>query len=267
MTTTRARGGPAGGRLRLVAAALGVLLALPSCDDGTAEGAAPTSATATSPAPAAPAAPSSTAPAASAPTGPPASATPEPSESSAGTETASGLRFAVVGDSITAGFAAVEGATVNDRSSWIPFAVQHRRLDFVGGYAVPGATTAVMRDGVSRVDADVLVVMGGTNDLGEDVPWEVIRDNLVQIVEIAGVPTVLLSAIPPRDDEATGVLQLNAQLAELAIEQGWGFVDPWSGMSDDGSWIAGASDDGIHPVEQVVSLVGERLAAAMSGSG
>ena len=42
-------------------------------------------------------------------------------------------------------------------------------MRFAGGYAVPGATTAVMRDGVGPVDADVLVVMGGTNDVGTEV--------------------------------------------------------------------------------------------------
>jgi lysophospholipase L1-like esterase len=59
-------------------------------------------------------------------------------------------------------------------------------LRFAGGYAVPGATTAVMRDGAGPVDADVLVVMGGTNDVGTEVPWEMTRANLVQIVTAAG---------------------------------------------------------------------------------
>jgi lysophospholipase L1-like esterase len=172
-----------------------------------------------------------------------------------------------VGDSITAGFAPTEGTTVRDRNSWIPFADQDERLTFAGGYAVPGATTTVMRDGITPVDADVLVVMGGTNDLGAGTPWETVRSNLLQIVATAGVPVVTLSAIPPRDDVAAGVLEFNAQLERLATEQGWHFVDPWSGMSDDGAWVAGTSDDGIHPVEQVVSLVGQRLAAAVVAAG
>ena len=155
---------------------------------------------------------------------------------------------------------------MHDRNSWIPFAEQDEHLAFVGGYAVPGATTTVMRDGVRPVDADVVVVMGGTNDLGTDVPWEVTRANLLQIVAIVGVPAVLLSAIPPRDDEAQGVLRLNVQLRELAQEQGWEFVDPWSDMSAEGTWVPGTSDDGIHPVEQVVSLVGQRLAAAVAAA-
>ncbi|MGY1821284.1 SGNH/GDSL hydrolase family protein [Geodermatophilus sp. SYSU D00079] len=265
MTPTRAGRGPSGRRLRLVAVVLGVLL-LASCDDRAPEPAGTTTTPPTSPTAAA-STPATTAPSTSSAAGSPEAGAPGAAQSEADTGTGAGLRFAVVGDSITAGFAAVLGTTVNDRSSWIPFADEDERVGFAGGYAVPGATTAVMRDGVGPVDADVVVVMGGTNDLREDVPWEAVRDNLLQIVATTDVPTVLLSAVPPQDDHAAGVLELNARLEQLATEQGWQFVDPWSGMSAEGAWVAGGSDDGIHPVEQVVALVGERLAGAIAAAG
>jgi lysophospholipase L1-like esterase len=247
---------------------VGLLVLVPSCGDATpADGRADIGRTTSAAAPDTPLPGTATAPAAPAPGEQHTTATATPSGAGSPPSESSATRFAVVGDSITAGFAPVEGTTVRDRSSWIPFADQDERLRFAGGYAVPGATTAVMRDGVGPVDADVLVVMGGTNDVGTGVPWESTRANLVQIVSTAAVPVVVLSAIPPRDDAAEQVRQLNARLEALAAERGWHHVDPWAGMSDEGSWVAGTSDDGIHPVEQVVGLVGQRLAAALVASG
>lgn len=198
---------------------------------------------------------------------PPGPVTAEPPPAADAAAGAGSTRFAVVGDSITAGFAPTEGTAVRDRNSWIPAADRDERLTFAGGYAVPGATTTVMRNGVTPVAADVLVVMAGTNDLGTGMPWETTRDNLVQIVATAGVPVVTLSAVPPRDDAPEAVVELNDRLAQLAAEQGWGFVDPWPGLSEGGAWVAGTTDDGIHPVEQVVSLVGQRLAVALVAAG
>jgi lysophospholipase L1-like esterase len=196
-----------------------------------------------------------------------ASGSPSSPQSEGTSPSAGSTRFAVVGDSITAGMAAIEGTTVRDRGSWIPAALQDGSLEFAGGYAVPGATTTAMRTAAPPVDADVLVVMGGTNDLRTGVPWEVTRDNLLALVPAVGVPTVVLSAIPPCDAVPAGVGELNAALAELAAGQGWTFVDPWSDLDADGAWVPGTSDDGLHPTEQVATLIGERLAAAVAAAG
>jgi acyl-CoA thioesterase-1 len=190
-----------------------------------------------------------------------------PSGAESSTDSTAGIRFAVVGDSLTAGDAPISGDVVSGRGSWVPSAEQDERLDFVGGWAAPGATTAAMVAGVRPVDADVLVVMGGTNDVGTGVPWAATQTNLQEIVRTAAVPTVLLSAIPPRDDSPERAVQTNRDLEQLAASQGWGFVDPWADMSSDGRWIPGTSEDGIHPVEEVATLVGQRLAAAVAAAG
>jgi lysophospholipase L1-like esterase len=190
-----------------------------------------------------------------------------PSGVESSTDSTAGIRFAVVGDSLTAGDVPISGNSTPGRGSWVPFAKQDERLDFVGGWAVPGATTAAMVAGVRPVDADVLVVMGGTNDVGTGVPWAVTQTNLEEIVRTVAFPTVLLSAIPPRDNSAERTVQTNRDLEQLAASQGWGFVDPWADMSSDGTWIPGTSEDGIHPVEEVATLVGQRLAAAVAAAG
>jgi acyl-CoA thioesterase I len=245
---------------------VGLLILVPSCGDATpsddrADVGRTTSAPASAPLPG-----TATAPATPAPDGQQATAT-TPSGSRNPPSESSAIRFAVVGDSLTAGDVPISGDSAPGRGSWVPFAEQDERLDFVGGWAVPGATTAAMVAGVRPVDADVLVVMGGTNDVGTGVPWAVTQTNLEEIVRTAAVPTVLLSAIPPRDDSAERAVQTNRDLEQLAGSQGWGFVDPWADMSSDGTWIPGTSEDGIHPVEEVATLVGQRLAAAVAAAG
>jgi lysophospholipase L1-like esterase len=174
------------------------------------------------------------------------------------------LGFGVVGDSITAGTTApVEGTRADGAGSWIPAATVPP-LEFRGGWAVPGARTGDMRAGVGPVDADIVVLMGGTNDVQAGVPWEQTRDNLLAIVTTAAAPDVVLSAVPPLDPAARQALDLNAALQGLAGEQGWAFVDPWTdARTQEGTWAPGASTDGVHPTQQVADLVGARIRAAL----
>jgi hypothetical protein len=105
--------------------------------------------------------------------------------------------FVVVGDSITAGTEPMEGRQIVGQRSWVP-AAEGAPLDFRGGLAVPGATTTYLRDGVTPLEADVLVLLAGTNDITQRMPWEASRVNLETIVGTAGVPDVLLVAIGSR---------------------------------------------------------------------
>jgi acyl-CoA thioesterase-1 len=175
--------------------------------------------------------------------------------------------FAVVGDSITAGTLPLEGSAVRGANSWIPSASDDARLEFVGGWAAPGATTTEMREATQPIAADVLVLLGGTNDLGTAVTWSVIESDLLSIVATSGTPTVVLSAVPPHDAFPEEVQRLNGHLEDLALRSRYSFVDPWADMSTEGRWIPGTSDDGIHPTEQVAALVGDRLAAAIAAAG
>ncbi|NYJ04650.1 SGNH/GDSL hydrolase family protein [Petropleomorpha daqingensis] len=175
------------------------------------------------------------------------------------------ISFVVVGDSITAGTQAIQGTEVPGTGSWIPGA-EGEPLAFGGGWAVPGATTAAMRDGVARSDADAVVVLGGTNDLLQGVPWSVSRENLLAIVRTTGVDDVVLSTIPPCDRVPEQRQQYNDRLRALAADQGWHLVDPWTRADSDGSWVPGASGDGIHPTPEVAGQAGRLIRTAVLDS-
>lgn len=181
---------------------------------------------------------------------------------STGPSTAVTTTFAVVGDSITAGTGEHDGPTQPGTQSWLRGA-EGPPLQLVGGWAVPGTTTAQMRAGVGPLPADVLVVMAGTNDLRDGTAWEVSGDNLEAIVAQSGDPGVLLSSVPPYDPAPAASVAYNRHLEEFAAAEGWRFVDPWSTCSDDGAWVAGASADGVHPRPQVAERVGRELRALL----
>lgn len=167
------------------------------------------------------------------------------------------LTFAVVGDSLTAGLGEpLDGVRVRGTGSWVP-AAQQPDVRLVGGWAVPGATTADMRAGFVPVPADVLVVLGGTNDLLEQVPWEESRANLLAVVAEAGVDDVLVLAVPPLQAAPASAAGYDFRLAALAADQGWDYLDPWHEVSTGTGWVPGASDDGVHPTQAVADRVGE----------
>ncbi len=112
----------------------------------------------------------------------------------------------VVGDSITAGDEPLAGDSVTGRGSWVP-AAEGPPLRFLGGWAVPGSTTQAMVDGVAgqrTPDADVLVLLGGTNDLTVDVPTSLTVAHLEQVAETVGAvrccwsPSRRRTPSPPR---------------------------------------------------------------------
>jgi hypothetical protein len=170
-----------------------------------------------------------------------------------------GLRsYVVVGDSITAGAQPTNSVSAPGPGSWLRTATGPP-LTLRGGWAVPGATTADLRARVGPVTADVLVLMLGTNDLARDVDWDVSAANLRAIVATVGVGSVLVSAIPPSDAHPDERSMYDVRLAQLAVDQGWGFIDPWTSVDAGGSYLAGASVDGVHPTQEVARAVGEQL--------
>ena len=173
----------------------------------------------------------------------------------------------VVGDSITAGGESIRGPEVDGELSWIRSAVGPQ-LTFRGGWATGGATTADMRAAAAPMDADVLVLMGGTNDLVLGRPWEQTREDLLAVADTVGVDEVLLSAVPPHDDLPEAAVELNRQLQGLADEQGWQFVDPWTTASEAGTYRPGASLDGVHPTQRVAEEAGVAIREALlDGAG
>jgi hypothetical protein len=169
--------------------------------------------------------------------------------------------YVAVGDSITAGKdLGVDSLDTPGATSWSNGQTA-ARLDLLGGWAVPGTTTADMRANVVPTPADVLVLLGGTNDPARGIPCETTVANLRGISDTVGARTTLLVAIPPNDADPAGRDALNAHLAALAGQAGWRFVDPWTTVDWNGAWTPGATVEGIHPTPEVAYNIGRVITA------
>jgi lysophospholipase L1-like esterase len=174
-----------------------------------------------------------------------------------------------VGDSITeADSPDFDGGDVGP-GSWAAH-VGGDGIALLGGWAHGGATTGDMLAGVTDeafgrgADADVLVLMGGNNDVDAHVPFAEAAEHLVAIAAAVHARRVVLSAIAPEDDAAADVVAFNAQLPALAAREGWQLVDPMGGVDDgEGHYRPGTSDDGVHPDEEGAELIGAALHAAL----
>jgi acyl-CoA thioesterase I len=177
-----------------------------------------------------------------------------------------GRTYVAVGDSITAGMVQeTDSLESPGATSWLrgETAVSLHR---VGGWARPGAVTADMRAGFRPVAADVLVLLGGTNDLARGIPWEVTETNLLALATAAGTPDLLLVAIPPADADPVARSAFNARLAVLADRAQWRFTDPWAEVAVGGGWAPGTTVDGIHPTPEVAAAAGRLVGDAVSGA-
>lgn len=165
----------------------------------------------------------------------------------AGAGPATPIRLAAIGDSITA-FTDRVGTPTG--WSWVRSAATGRVVD-AGGFRYWGDDTAQLLAGTRPVHADVIVVMAGTNDIGDGshpVPTARTLQNITAIFAKAGVRTKILSAVAPKNAAPALTSALNARLRELAARSGWSFVDPWAGVrAPDGRWVDGTTADGIHP--------------------
>jgi len=178
--------------------------------------------------------------------------------------TAEPLTFAVVGDSISA---RTDRAGVDQSAtSWTTYAADDE-LEYVeNGWAQNGARLLEMQANLSTVDADVLVILAGTNDLTSTVPP---ADRLLVVGQLAaqsGASRIVVAAVPPSDGAPAQSVEWNSALAGYASAMGWQFVDPWSTVrEDDGSYISGYSGDGIHPTTVAARNAGTEMRAALLG--
>ncbi|MFI7587850.1 GDSL-type esterase/lipase family protein [Spongisporangium articulatum] len=119
---------------------------------------------------------------------------------------------------------------------------------------VRGDTTSGM---YTRLGVDVLerkpsamVLMGGTNDLRDDTPADVIVGQLDEIVRGAedhGI-RVVLCTVPPRDEYREQALALNDAIRSYAAGHDLKLLDLYSVVgTSEGLYGPGLSDDGIHP--------------------
>ncbi len=177
------------------------------------------------------------------------------------------ITFAVAGDSLTAWddqtFPEPDGDL--DPITWTYWVIADG-LELAGGYARGYASARDIADNMVAVDADVLVVMVGTNDTGVTGTEEVLA-SIEEIVETAGARAVLISAIPPDDGYASEALLYNLALAEFAADRGWAFVDPWVAMRVDGAWDEGLTEDGIHPTADAAKEAGAVIGQAIRDLG
>lgn len=170
--------------------------------------------------------------------------------------------FAAVGDSITDADSPDFAAGDFGAASWVTYVVDDG-FAFAGGWAEWGAPTAMMADSVEPIEADVLVVLAGTNDVAFGIPFDESAANLDRIVDAVGIEDVVVS-IPPTDAFPNGVKSYNVRLDDLAGDRGWRFVDASAGLrTADGRFGEGMSSDGLHPSVDGARVLGEAIAAAL----
>jgi GDSL-like lipase/acylhydrolase family protein len=201
--------------------------------------------------------------AASTPSAAPSATATAPSVAAAAPVRTGPLRVAAVGDSVTEADSPDFSSGDIGQGSWA-WAAESPAVDVVGGWAVYGATTEAMAGGVGPTQADVLVVMGGTNDVLQGIPWERSAAALEQVVETTGVTPVVLCTIVPLADDPAATQLFNARLQLLAVQEGWELVDSAAPVrAPDGTWLPGMTEDGIHPTPAAAALIGSAVQQAL----
>jgi len=176
------------------------------------------------------------------------------------------VALAVVGDSISEADSRDFSAGRLGDASWVSHAVGDG-VRFAGGWAVSGAVTAQMARGARPVEADVLVIVAGTNDVSRGLPFTTCAANLRSIAGTVGAPRVVVSSIPPIDFEADLVTGYNEQLQALAAESGWDFVDAMAGIRTGDRFADGMSSDGVHPTVRAAESIGAAIRSYLLSGG
>ena len=146
----------------------------------------------------------------------------------------------------------------------------NQRLKVLYNAGVSGNTTAQM---LARIQTDVInkrpsycVILGGTNDLSQNVPIETIKNNLLTMYKMligSGI-TVIACTLTPRIITAyrPSIININNFIRSLRstlknfIVCDW-YEDVASPVDD--NWFAGFSDDGLHPIVKSAFVMGKRL--------
>ncbi|QCR20086.1 SGNH/GDSL hydrolase family protein [Agrococcus sp. SGAir0287] len=173
------------------------------------------------------------------------------------------VRMAVVGDSITDADSPDLASGALGAQSWVSYAVGDG-VAFAGGWAQWGARTAQMADGVAGpLDADVLVILAGTNDAYSDDLAADVGAQLERIVDRADVEAVVVSSIPPIDAAPDRATAVNAFLEPFVAEHGWTWVDASAGLRDGEGFAPTMSDDGVHPTADGARILGHAIREAV----
>lgn len=178
------------------------------------------------------------------------------------------VRIAALGDSLTAGH-----VSSGFWGTYCPFTdVLARRLGpavQVENYGLDGDLTSGMLERLRRevlpTDPDLVIVVGGANDLGWGMDGDAVLSNLTEIVEesLAAGARVVVGAVPPIDGFPSlteNRRTLNRRLESLAAGRGVRFADLFRPLAgEDGSLRPEYSSDGLHLTEEGYAVMGEVL--------
>lgn len=169
---------------------------------------------------------------------------------------------AAVGDSITSGYLApVSWPTV--MTTWDAAAVTN--------LGRPGWATATMAEHFAdaiATGAQVITIMGGTNDCAYGVPVSQAVANIGSMVtaaEQAGRRPVLIGPLP-REGDDTCLLELRAAESAYASTNGVTFVDPWDTFSAPSAFQT-LYVDGTHPDAQGAFMLAWLVAHSLGWVG
>jgi lysophospholipase L1-like esterase len=169
---------------------------------------------------------------------------------------------AAVGDSITAGYLAPV--------SW-PTLMTAWDTGTITNLGQPGWTTGTMAEHFNdalATGAQVITIMGGTNDCGYGVPISQTAANIASMVtaaEQAGRRPVLIGPLP-REGGDPCLLSLRAMEAAYASANGITFVDPWDAFSGPDAFQT-LYVDGTHPNAQGAFLLASVVADTLGWVG
>ena len=182
--------------------------------------------------------------------------------SGGGTASTAAPAVYAVGDSITEGNSPDFAHGNYGDGSWVSHL--DPRINVVGGWARGGATTNDMARNVSAAPAaNTLIMLAGSNDVANQLPFPMTKANLERIATVVGADRVIVSAIPPRDLDPRSASEFNRELQALADANGWQFIDPTGNIRNGDVYAPGMTSDGIHPTPRAAELLGRNISAAV----
>ena len=169
------------------------------------------------------------------------------------------MDVAVVGDLVTS------WRPPDDRStSWVTYASGHG-VRITQSWVDRDARVRDLAREVGPSDADVLVVLTGTNDLDLGPVPDEIELAMTRLVDISGIDKVLISSIPPVDHQAQRTADFNELLARIAYRHDWSFVDAGSTVvAANCTYRKGLSDDDVRPSPEGARIIGEAVRGALT---
>ena len=190
----------------------------------------------------------------------------EPQAAASAAPATTGLRVAIVGDSLTAGGGRLLSDGL-DADTWMTYA-QGDGVDYVGGWAKGGSTVQEQAAAVRPIaDVDVLVLMSGTNDVRRQISFADSRSSYESIIDTIDARHVVIAAIPPYDRSPVAALRYEADLERWVATTNHTFVDPWGFARDGAVFARGTTDDGVHPTTSGYRLLGTGLREAILDVG